>query len=171
MQQGAVWRIVGVMREEDASVADAGDDGLRAYVRALRQGAHPTKPRISQRAFAPKVGLSERAWIDIETGDTKTIKASVFIRALAALGGTLEDANRIVRENMDADAGRALALRRLSGDAPADPLSLEGLLEIPEMTPLFAELLAFAPAQQRQAMQVLRVFLRGLAQDADRPPP
>lgn len=86
----------------------SGADGVRAYIRALRDASPYT-----QKQFAKEIGLSERAYIDYETGDTQELKQSSLIRALEILRAPYEDVRDLILGNSGAETGRELAIKRL----------------------------------------------------------
>jgi transcriptional regulator with XRE-family HTH domain len=94
-----------------ALAAPAGAAGVRSYLRVLRE-----EQGYTQKEFGPRVGLSERAWIDYETGETQELKQSTLVRVLDILSAPYEDIRALILENQSADSGRALALRRLAPD-------------------------------------------------------
>jgi DNA-binding XRE family transcriptional regulator len=61
------------------------NEGVRGYIRTLREArlqADTNRPSIySQRRFGAAIGLSERAYIDWETGETKTLKTGPLLKA------------------------------------------------------------------------------------------
>lgn len=92
----------------EAMATVAGADGVRAYIRVLRD-ASP----YSQKSFAKEIGLSERAYADYETGETQELKQSSLIRALELLRAPYEDIRDLILGNSDAQSGRDLAISRL----------------------------------------------------------
>lgn len=103
-----------------AIVAPAGAAGVRGYIRILRD-----KRGFTQKEFGPKIGLSERAWIDYETGVTQELKQSTLVRVLDILGVPFEDIRTLILENQSAIQGEALALRRLAPDVKQRVAELE----------------------------------------------
>lgn len=94
-----------------ALVLPSGAAGVRAYVRVLRQ-----EQGYTQKEFGPLVGLSERAWIDYEAGETQELKQSTLVRVLDVLQAPFDDIRLLVLNDQDAEAGKALALKRLAPD-------------------------------------------------------
>lgn len=94
-----------------ALVMPSGAAAVRAYIRLLRD-----KRGFTQKEFGPKVGLSERAWIDYETGDTQELKQSTLVRVLEVLKVPYEDVRTLILGDQDANRGEQLALMRLAPD-------------------------------------------------------
>lgn len=86
----------------------SGAEAVRAYIRALRDASPYT-----QKQFAKEIGLSERAYIDYETGETQELKQSSLVRALELLCAPYEDVRDLILGNSNADVGRDLAIKRL----------------------------------------------------------
>lgn len=89
------------------------EDGLRTYVRVLRDAAGYSQP-----ALAKVIGLSPDAYGLWERGQTEDLKLHPFVRLLTAIGAAFDDVATLVLESGDAPLGRQLAERRLT--APAD---------------------------------------------------
>jgi transcriptional regulator with XRE-family HTH domain len=71
-------------------------EAVRTYIITLR-----TRQRISQEVVADAVGLTRRAYIMWETGETKDIKLPILMRALRAVGGWVEHLNQISEASED----------------------------------------------------------------------
>jgi transcriptional regulator with XRE-family HTH domain len=84
-------------------------DAVRAYLRDLRIGR-----RLSYTKFAKMIGLSRRALIGWEMGETEELKQGPLIRAVDALGASWKHLARLIEPDAGADTGRALARERLA---------------------------------------------------------
>lgn len=94
-----------------------GNDGLRGYVRTLREGrlrADTERPsRFAQTAFGEAIGLHWRTYLDWETGRSKSIKTGVLLKVLALLDVPWDDAARLADASYE--EGVVLATQRLAG--------------------------------------------------------
>lgn len=116
----------GVMAQKESQ------DGLRAYLRALRMGRKET-----QAGLADAIGLSRRAYIDWETGETHELKTGPLIRAIIHLRASLRHVEHLVGSSATAKEGAALAEewlgasaeRRLQELSETDPGSVAKAIE------------------------------------------
>jgi DNA-binding XRE family transcriptional regulator len=83
-------------------------DGVRAYLRLMRQGRG-----VSQQKLANAIGLSRRALIDWEVGRSDEIKTGPLMRAVDFLGASLNDIQEMVSERADTEEGRRRAFATL----------------------------------------------------------
>lgn len=77
-------------------------DGVRGYIRALRDGRGYTQEQL-----AVAIGLKKRAYSLWETGGTEEIKATLLLRALRILRGSFQFLGLL--ENATAEEGQRLA--------------------------------------------------------------
>lgn len=84
-------------------------DAVKAYLRELRIGQH-----FSYAQFARIIGMSRRALIGWESGETSEIKQGPLIRALNALNASLGHLAELTTPDADAELGRRLARERLA---------------------------------------------------------
>lgn len=82
-------------------------EAVREYLKALRMGRG-----ISQDALADAVGLSRRAWINWENGETEDIKTGVMLKAIRAVQGAITDVEALADASID--EGIKLARTRLA---------------------------------------------------------
>lgn len=90
-------------------------DAIRAYVRTLRDG------RATQQEVADHLGLSLRAFLGWERGETEDLKGPVLLRAVKFLTGSIDGdvLEQLVSEGADEARGRDLALKWLNAQ-PSD---------------------------------------------------
>lgn len=93
-------------------------DGLRAYIRLLRQSQ-----RVSQEQLADAIGLSRRAFIYWETGQTDDIKLTPIVKAIAYLRAPIEHVQQLVATEATAAEGEQLAQAWLANDQ--QPVKIE----------------------------------------------
>lgn len=79
-------------------------DGLRTYIRLLRQSQ-----RVSQEQLADAIGLSRRAFIYWETGQTDDIKLTPIVKAIDYLHAPIEHVQQLVATEATAAEGEQLA--------------------------------------------------------------
>lgn len=107
------------------------NEGVRGYIRTLREArlqADTARPSIySQRRFGAAIGLSERAYIDWETGETKTLKTGPLLKALAILAAPWDDAAKL--DDATYEEGAAMATQLATGQRPPLPEDPEVLFE------------------------------------------
>lgn len=105
------------LRRWDWAVRMASGDGLRAYLRRLREGRD-----ITQDVLADAMGFSRRALIDWELGETRSIKEKQLIRAMKYLGASIEDIDYLIDSDATTEEGieraEALLLTSESGQLP-----------------------------------------------------
>lgn len=78
--------------------------GLRAYLRRLRTGLGVTQEELSE-----AMGMSRRAVIDWEAGETKSLKNGPLIRAVRFLGASLADIEDLIEREASDEEGRIRA--------------------------------------------------------------
>lgn len=93
-------------------------DGLRAYIRLLRQAQ-----RVSQEQLADAIGLSRRAFIYWETGQTDDIKLTPIVKAIAYLRAPIAHVQQLVATEATAAEGEQLAQAWLANDQ--QPVKIE----------------------------------------------
>lgn len=133
-------------------------DAIRAYLHAIRHAR-----KISQRTLAERIGLSERAWIDWETGKTADLKASVLIKTVAILGASLGDVAQLLE--MDADSGTQAAQRLIEGSTMDNAIRLElnqVALKVLAHDPALASVLSVLAERthDQSTPAIVRTFLR-----------
>jgi transcriptional regulator with XRE-family HTH domain len=89
-------------------------DGLRAYLRALRQAR-----KISLPTLADAIGLSRRALIDWEMGKTEELKSGPLLRAISFLDASLEHVRYLVTSEAGVAEGKALAKEQFNVKQPS----------------------------------------------------
>jgi transcriptional regulator with XRE-family HTH domain len=93
---------------------DVGSDGIRAYIRALRE-----HQGIGRKALAEGMGIRMGTLADWEDGRTSSIPAAALVRAVTYLGATVDDLDRITSASSDHEViGQQLAEARISGATP-----------------------------------------------------
>lgn len=94
-------------------MATGGAEGVRAYLRTLRQ-----ERGISHQRLAKAIGYNKRSLIGWEQGvakkGTNELRQTVFVRAVVALGGSWDHIVEIVKTDAGAARGEELALSCLS---------------------------------------------------------
>lgn len=92
-------------------------DGVRAYLRDLRIGQKHTYT-----AFAKQIGLSRRALVGWEMGETEELKQGPLLRALTILQASIDHLKQLTGPDADVEMGRRLAIERLAVILPEDRL-------------------------------------------------
>ena len=84
-------------------------DGVRGYIRALREGRS-----VTQGAAAQAAGLSLRSYTDWELGRTDEIKTGPLMRLLSTLEGSAEHIRRLIEGRARVAEGEELARQQLA---------------------------------------------------------
>jgi len=130
-------------------VASPTTDPLRAYVLTLRKTA-----KLSQTAVAKKIGVTRRAYIAWETGETGDLRLQVARKLMHAVGGSLDHLDEL--DDMSVEQATDLA-RNWSKippeDRPAAQRARQKLQRIIELT-------ADDPVQLEQVILQLRADIR-----------